>query len=199
MTSTRHGRLIGAVTVLIAAIGVILVAAASGGRSAPAHAELDVHSGLLVSDRSEFRICVQLDPASGADRATIGGQLLAALDRVRAHPDWATAYQRASFDASRVLEWDCPGARLPQPGERPALAGPGATAEPSPYRIWIYVLGEPTGDRVLGPDRAAGIATAELMRAGQSSFPVSTALLIRAGELARPSASGFLGEAAGLA
>ncbi|HZM78967.1 MAG TPA: hypothetical protein VFC19_24830 [Candidatus Limnocylindrales bacterium] len=172
---------------LLAAAAVITaIALASPGRSATDHdhddhPHLDLHNGLLVSTRTVLRICVQ----PGDHRPAIESSVLGALDEVRRHPYWRAAYGRAQYARSTVLAWGCPAPRLPERYEpKGTVAGPGVTAEPSPYRVWLYVLDEPTADRVLGPDRDAGTASAEFMRDSAGAFPVSTALLVRERRLA---------------
>jgi hypothetical protein len=200
-------RLITVVTALIAAsvTGLVLMAATDTTDPEPETApSLNVRSGLLVSNRSQFQVCVQTaHPNDDVRRA-----LLAGLDRVRREPRWNTGYRDVRYDESAVLQWGCPAPRLPARYDRAAIAGPGVTADPSPYRIWIYLLDRATAERLLGSG-PAGVATAELMRDhapdpnardGGSLFPVSTALLIRESDVTRPDVvTAALRDAAGLA
>ena len=171
---------------LIAGIAIATLGQQAGGHPHAghdhgSHAHLDLHNGLLVSTRTALRICVE----PGDHRPTVESGILAALDRVRRHPHWQAAYGKAQYHHSGVLAWGCPAPRLPERYTvKGTVAGPGVTAEPSPYRVWIYVLDGPTADRVLGPDLAAGVAAAEFMRDSNSAFPVSTALLVRESHLA---------------
>lgn len=198
----RKRWLLTALTVLAATlgIGVFLIAATDGSDHTHHHPELNVHNGLLVSTRTDFQVCVQLDPASTVDKVTTERNLRAAIDQVRRHPVWPRAYEHARYDAATAITWGCPGARLPERHDRVTVAGPGVTAHPSPFRVWIYVLDRASADRVLGPQRSVDVATAELMGAERTLFPVSSALLIRDAELARTTATvaEHLGEAAGL-
>lgn len=169
------------------AAGVITMAVLDrpAGHDHADHAHLDTASGLLVTNRSALRMCVEAGPGTGAQGA-IRADLLAGLDRAREHPGWAASYGRARFTPETGLDFGCPAARLPDRVDRMALAGPGLTDDPSAYRVWVYVLDEPTADRLLGAGRSADVATAELMREGPTLWPVSTALLIRQSRLADP-------------
>ncbi|MEU4568898.1 hypothetical protein [Micromonospora sp. NPDC023956] len=169
---------------------VLAVLDRSGGHDHADHAHLDTASGLLVTNRPSLRMCVEA--GSGAERGAVRADLLAGLDRARADPNWAGAYGRARLAPSTVLEFGCPAPRLPDRAGRTALAGPGLTADPSAYRVWVYVLDEPTADRILGAGQPADVATAELMREGPSLWPVSTALLIRQSRLGDPTTVGRL-------
>ncbi|MFI7426725.1 hypothetical protein ACIBPB_07035 [Micromonospora sp. NPDC049836] len=161
------------------------------------HAHVDTTSGLLVTTRSTLRMCVENAGRAGAP--DVRTDLLAGLALVRAEPDWAGAYGRTVVDPARAVQFGCPAPRLPQRAGRAALAGPGVTDTPSAFRIWVYVLDDPSADRILGASEPAGLATAELMREQNSAWPVSTALLIRGSRLAdsRAVARG-LGAALGL-
>jgi hypothetical protein len=190
-----------AVTLAVAAltVGLVLVSIAdpdTDQRDAPS---VDLDSGLLVTTRTDFRICVEAGPST--DRVRTGRLLLAALDTVRQHPHWPQAYRRAHYDPATAINWGCPAPRLPSSIDRQAVAGPGVTAEPSPYRVWIYLLDAPTAARLLGPTSAPVVLTAESMRDGANTiFPVSTALLIGADRISDTSAvADQLRDAAGLA
>ncbi|BCL16073.1 hypothetical protein [Micromonospora sagamiensis] len=172
------------------AAGVIVTAVLdrSGGHDHADHAHLDTASGLLVTSRSALRMCVEAGTGTGQD--AIRADLLAGLDRAREHPNWAASYGRVRLTPETALDFGCPAARLPDRIDRTALAGPGITDDPSAYRVWVYVLDEPTADRILGVGQPADVATAELMREGQSLWPVSTALLIRQSRLGDPATVG---------
>ncbi|MGB3444178.1 MAG: hypothetical protein WBA97_36025 [Actinophytocola sp.] len=190
-----------AVTLVVAAlvVGLVLVSVTdsdAGGRDVPS---LDLDSGLLVSTRTDFRVCVEAGP--GTDRDLADRSLLAALDTVRGHPHWAQAFRRAHYDPASVITWGCPSPRLPSRYDRQAVAGPGVTADPSPYRVWIYLVDERTAARLLDPAGSPVVLTAEAMRDGANTvFPVSTALLIGADRVSDlPAVADKLREAAGLA
>ena len=171
----------GAVTLVVAAlaVGLVLVSVADPGDDRPAAPAVDVHSGLLVSTRTDFRVCVEAGPS--VDRAGTGRSLRAALDTVRRHPHWRQAFRRAHYDPATAITWGCPSPRLPATPDRQAVAGPGVTADPSPYRVWVYLLDAPAAARLLGPAGTPVVLTAEAMRDGANTiFPVSTALLIGA-------------------
>lgn len=154
------------------------------GHDHSAHAHLDTGSGLMLTNRSALRLCVEA--GGGTDQGAVRADLLAGLDRAREHPNWASAYGKARFDPAKALDFGCPAPKLPEQAGRTALAGPGLTDDPSAYRVWVYVLDDATADRVLGPGRPADVATAELMKETNSLWPVSSALLIRQGQLADP-------------
>lgn len=178
-------RVLTMITAAVAAVAVVVIALAVLDRPGPDHRRrphLDLASGLLVTTRTELRLCVE----AGHDRRpTVQGRLLAALDEVRRQPGWRDAYGRSRYARSSALAWGCPAPRLPDRYEPEAtVAGPGVTAEPSPFRVWVYVLDELTADRLLGAGAATGLAMAELFRAAASVYPVSTALLVRESHLA---------------
>ncbi|MGC5331237.1 hypothetical protein [Micromonospora sp. DT62] len=150
------------------------------------HAHVDTTNGLLVTSRSSLRMCVEA--GMDADGQAIRGGLLAGLERARQDPNWTGAYGRARFSPATALTFGCPAPHLPDRVGRTTVAGPGLTDDPSPYRVWVYVLDDATADRVLGAGRAADVATAELMRQANSTWPVSTALLVRRSHLADPTA-----------
>src|SRR5215207_1611981 len=160
--------------------GGLALAMIAGG--SPGEARLDLDSGLLVSTRRDFQVCVEIAPALRAQRAALVDALHAALERVRGHRDWTGAGLGAG-PPSIVL--GCPEQRPPQDGEsRPSgdLAAP-----PSPYRLWVYVLDGATADRRLGADVGAASVAAEYLADGEHGrSEVSTAVLVRAGYLADP-------------
>ncbi|ASW55417.1 hypothetical protein CIK06_16435 [Plantactinospora sp. KBS50] len=175
-----------------AAVAAVVVSAVSaGGRDPdrgrdPGHGRgvrVDTASGLLVTGRSALRMCVE--NGGGAQAGTRTG-LRAGLDLVRADPNWAGAYGRVRVDPADALAFGCPAPRLPQRAGRAAVAGPGLTATPSPYRVWVYVLDGADADRILGPGQPSGLATAELVQEANTAWPVSTALLIRRDRLGDP-------------
>ncbi|MEH0972029.1 hypothetical protein V6U77_12940 [Micromonospora sp. CPCC 205546] len=146
------------------------------------HAHVDTTNGLLVTNRSSLRMCVEA--GADADGQAVHTDLLAGLEQARRDPNWTGAYGRARFSPATALTSGCPAANLPDRVERTTVAGPGLTDDPSPYRVWIYVLDDAAADRILGVGRPADVATAELMREANSTWPVSTALLARRSHLA---------------
>ena len=177
----------------MAALAGSVVLAVGGGWS-PQHAHLDLDSGLLVSTRTEFRACVELSPPVIARQDAVLAELRTGLDQVRRHRDWEPAGLGAGRPAISV---GCPDAGLVS-----RLSGGdfGVTEEPSPYRMWIFVLDGQTADRVLGAGVDAGHAPAERMDAGERrAAEVSTAVLVREGRLSDPAfVGGELTAAAGL-
>lgn len=184
---TLRARLLTVLTAAVASAVVaagIAVATADRGHDHDDHAHLDTADGLLVTNRPSLRMCVE----TGQDPDGVRSHLLAGLDQVRRDPNWSGAYGRTGFSRSNVLNFGCPAPKLPDRYERTTIAGPGVTDDPSGYRVWIYLLDDPTADRVLGAGRPAAVAPAELMREATSLFPVSTALLIRQARIADPAA-----------
>ncbi|WP_155367999.1 hypothetical protein [Catellatospora vulcania] len=169
--------------VVLAAVAVGLALASDHEHRDEAGPRLDTASGLLVSDRSALRMCVQgMSDADG--QGVTRSAVMAGLQQAMRHPDWRGAYGPSQVNASVVLDFACPAPRLPVRYEpRTTVAGPGLTATPSPYRVWIYVLDEPAADRILGIGETTAVAPAELMRESTTVFPVSTALIIRASAL----------------
>ncbi|MEV7231661.1 MULTISPECIES: hypothetical protein [Polymorphospora] len=180
--------LTGAVVAALIAGGIAVAATGrDSGHDHADHAHLDTASGLLVTTRSDLRMCVEAGPRSDAPDS-VRTVLLTALDRARQAPGWSGAYGRFGYDPATAVHLGCPAPALPERYDRTVLAGPGLTDDPSAYRVWVYVLDDPTADRVLGPDRPAGAGTAELMREAGNLFPVSTALLVRQSRFADPTA-----------
>lgn len=201
--------------VLMVVVGAGLAFAVIAG-SSPRQANLDLDSGLLVSNRQEFRVCVELAPALRPDRAALVERLDAAFDALREHPDWVPAGLGA---APPSLTLGCPRARPPAGLGGPArgdrsgagdgsggvegrTGGDGARVlgEPSPFRVWVYVLDDATADRLLGPGLDTASTAAEHLAAGEGRIAeVSTAVLVRTSRLADPAfADGDLAAAAGL-
>ena len=156
------------------------------------HAHLDLDSGLLVSTRGEFRACVELAPPVQVHRDAVLDSLQAGLDQVRQHRDWEAAGLGSGRPAISV---GCPDAGLLS-----RLVSPASPAEPSPYRLWIYVLDDESADRVLGNGVSSGHAAAEHMVADrQRAAEVSTAVLVRESHLTDPAfVGGELTAAVGL-
>ncbi|SCG48938.1 hypothetical protein [Micromonospora halophytica] len=170
---------------LVAGVAVAAVLDRDSGHDHADHAHLDTTSGLLVTDRTALRMCVEAGAgAAGADPRAVRADLLAGLDQAREDPNWAGAYGKARFTRATALEFGCPAPKLPDRFERTTVAGPGVTETPSAYRVWVYVLDDSTADRILGAGRPADVATSELMREANVTWPVSTALLIRRSRLA---------------
>ncbi|WP_144127091.1 hypothetical protein [Catellatospora sichuanensis] len=186
----RGGLRVRLLTVLTAAVAVAMAAAGIALALDPdhdnGHPHLDTTSGLLVTNRSALRLCVEAGPESAtAGREASRKALLAALHQIRQDPHWHSAYGRAHYSPAGVLDFGCPAPRLPRRYEpKTTVAGPGLTDNPSIYRVWVYVLDEPTADRILGTGESTGVAAAELMAEFRTAFPVSTALLIRQSRLA---------------
>ena len=186
--------------VLMAAVAAGVVFAAMGGSSP--HAHLDLDSGLLVSTREDFQVCAEVAGPLERDQAALAGRLETALRTVREHRDWAAAGLGAR-PASVTL--GCPSASAPA-----ALDAPPANEhdnpvepvdEPSPYRVWVYVLDDASADRLLGRSVNSALAPAEHIAAGGHGVAeVSTAVYVRASHLDDPDfARTTLTAAAGLA
>lgn len=189
-TSLRT-RLVSALTAAIAiALAAVGIALALDGDRDDRHPHLDTASGLLVSNRTALRICVEAAADDPALRQAVQERLLAALRQTRQDQNWPGAYGGVRYSPADVLHFGCPAPRLPLRFEpKTTLAGPGLTDNPSPFRVWVYVLDEPAADRILGSGQASAVATAELMAESRTAFPVSTALLIRHSRLADTTAA----------
>lgn len=148
-------------------------------------------SALLVAERHSLQLCVEVDPALEGQSK----QLVEALEQdvaalAAAHPDW----QSAGFARAPVLvQRGCPG--LPMPSGRMerkgAKLGPGLSKRPSPFRTFVYILGEPKAQEVLG-DEPAVRAHAELMQVSDHvAAEVSSTLVIRASALGTESLRGM--------
>jgi hypothetical protein len=173
----------------LAHVAAMLSVLALGIRCGPelqeesAHAHLTIETALLVSERRDLQLCVELDPALEAQSA----QVLSALKQdvaalAEAHPDWQSAgYGRAPVRVQR----GCPDGALPsgRMEAKGAKQGPGLTSRPSPFRTFVYILGEAKAQEVLG-EQPAVRAHAELMQADDHmAVEVSTSLVIRASAL----------------
>lgn len=188
--------------VLMAAVAAGMVFAAIGGSSPQAHLDLD--SGLLVSTREDFQVCAEVAGPLQRDQAALVGRLETALRTVREHRDW-TAAGLGARPASVTL--GCPSGSIPvaldsleapvdEHGERVEPVD-----DPSPYRVWVYVLDDVTADRLLGRSVNTALAPAERVATGKHGVAeVSTAVYVRASHLDDPGfARTTLTAAAGLA
>lgn len=162
------------------AAGAALAVLASGS---PQHPRLDLERGLLVSTRTEFQVCVEVPGPLRREQAVLVDRLGAAVDAVRAHPDWEPAGLGA---APPSVTLGCP---------------PAAAEEPGPYRLRVAVLDEATADERLGRGVGAAASAAEYLPDAQGHpAEVTTEVQVRASYLASPSfASGELTAAVGLA
>lgn len=167
----------------LVAAGLALAMIAGGS---PGEARLDLDSGLLVSTRRDFQVCVEVAQPLQPRRAALVDALRAALERVRGHRDWAGAGLGAGPPS---ITLGCPEQRPPQVGAHSPSGG--RAAQPSPYRLWVYVLDAATADRRFGPDVGAASVAAEYLADGDHGrAEVSTAVLVRAGYLADPAFAG---------
>lgn len=147
------------------------------------HAHLTLQNALLVSDRHALQLCVELSPALEGRSTEVLAALEADLDALeKQHPDW----ERAGFGRAPVrVQRGCPGGAL-APGRlegKGAMAGPGLSLRPSPFRTFIHVLDDEAAREVLG-EQPAVRARAELMQVNEhQSVEVSSALVIRASAL----------------
>lgn len=186
----------GVAVVMVAVVAVVVGPMGNDASEAHDPPALDLTDGLLASTRHEFRICVQAGPEQ---RAATEQRLRTALDAVRSHSRWASAYR----SAGTALSWGCPDpASLLRYDRREGTAGPGLVTDPSPFRVWVAVLADSTADQVIGAGVPARVADTEFVRGGDgdqhaSLTPASTVLLIR--ERALADAAGYLTQAAGLA
>lgn len=147
------------------------------------HSHLTLEGGLLVAERPALQVCVEVDPALEGRSEELLSALKGDLAAVEgSHPDW----QRARYAQAPVrVQRGCPGGALPS-GRlegRGAMLGSGPSAHPSPFRTFVYVLGDAKADEVLGAQQAVR-ARAESMQVGEHLVvEVSTALVIRASAL----------------
>ncbi|MFP8886240.1 MULTISPECIES: hypothetical protein [Streptomyces] len=169
---------------LAAMAGVLALAGGFVAQSAsPAHAELTLEGGLLVSTREDFRLCVSTTGELDNPRQA-RAELVSGLAQVQKHPDWEAAFGAPPARAAVAAADTCPSVRLPESVERTTIVGPGVTEDPTPYRTWVHILDERTADRVLGAGVQAATAPAEIMfDADRRGATVSTAVLVRAGHL----------------
>ena len=170
----------------------VLAAVAMGAGAEPGHPEFDPDSSLLVSTRTELRICLDTHGQVDADRAAT--ELAAATAEVGGHPDWGPS----GYGAAPKVERGCP-TTLPGPLDRGTVVGPGVTATPGPYRTVVVVLDGPTADRYLA-DAPAALLPYERMLVGEHvTATVSQAVAVRADFLGRPGfAADYLTPALGL-
>jgi hypothetical protein len=185
---------------LMAIVGVAVVLAVIAGTS-PRPTHFDLNSGLFVSTRDNFAVCVEVAAVLRPDRAALVDRLDSALETVRRHRDWVTA---GLGTGKPSVTLGCPTAEPPANLHRAASgdwpARHSAEQEPSPYRLWMYVLDDAAADQLLGRDANAASAAAEYMAVGDDRMAeVSTAVFVRAGYLADPAFAGNeLTAAAGL-
>ena len=185
-------------TLLPYGIAAALLAVFAGlfveSRLAAAQPRFQSDSGLIVSTRTDLRVCTDI---RGPAPEQVTRQLIGALERVRRHPHWTrTGYG----DAIPVLERDCAAVQLPDSGvAKGVVVGPGLTGNPSPYRTVIVVLDAETADRYLG-DQPAVLVPYELMRVKTGvTAMVTQALVVRAFFLDSPEfAKEYLTPALGL-
>ncbi len=146
-------------------------------------AHLTLDSALLVAERRGLQLCVELDPSLEGRSQELLEALKSDVATLEAsHPLWEKAgYARAPVRIQR----GCPNAGLPagRLESKGAMAGPGVSEHPSPFRTFVYVLDETRAQEVLG-DEPAIRARAELMKVEDHVLAeVSSSLVIRASAL----------------
>jgi hypothetical protein len=166
-------------------LGVLVVGVRCAGEEElqTDESHLTFQGGLLVEERRSLQVCVELDPALEARSEELLAAVKADLEVLESsHPDWEKArYAQAPARVQR----GCPGAVMPagRMEHKGAMAGPGLLSRPSPFRTYVYVLGESKAQEVLGAEPVVR-ARAELMREDEhTAVEVSTALVIRASTL----------------
>lgn len=151
------------------------------------HAHLTLEGGLLVAERRALQVCVELEPSLRGRSEELLSALQGDLAAMEAgHPDWEKARYRQAPVGVRL---GCPGGAMPtgRLAAKGAMVGPGTSANPSPFRTFVYVLDDAKADEVLGGQQVAR-ARAETLKVGDDLLvEVSTALIVRASALGTPS------------
>lgn len=197
MLVTTRALLTAAVSVVAAttaALTITLVTAGgrhtAGGGDRP---EFDGHSNLLVSTRTELRLC--LDTHGAVDAASGTRALAAAVAGLRDDPRW----EAAGYGDAPDVERGC-ATELPPQLAKGEVLGPGLTDHPGPYRLVVVALDEPTADRHLPAGASAALLPYELMQIGPHvQVSVTQAVAVRADFLDDPAfAAGYLAPALGI-
>lgn len=138
---SRRARTIGVtvLTVLLLAAGAVTL---MGGRygAAAGRPSFDLTSGLLLSTRTDLQVCVESAPDETGGTAV--PRIQAALGALSHEPVFAAGY--GSLEPHVVLR--CPqSASLLASGQRHVKAGGtfaagSVTTDPSPYRLFVYVV-----------------------------------------------------------
>jgi len=162
---------------------LVLGVRCAGELEEPDGAHLTLDSALLVAERRGLQLCVELDPSLEGRSQELLAALKSDVAALEAsHPLWQKAgYARAPVRIQR----GCPNAALPagRLESKGAMAGPGVSERPSPFRTFVYVLDDARAQEVLG-DEPAIRARAELMKVEDHVLAeVSSSLVIRASTL----------------
>lgn len=184
MPATTRALLTAAVSVVAATTVILAITQATasshhaaGGGDRP---EFDGHSNLLVSTRTELRLC--LDVHGAVDAASSARALAAAVATLRD----GSAWNAAGYDDAPDVERDCP-TELPPQLTKGEVLGPGLTDHPSPYRVVVVALDGPTADQRLPAAASAALLPYELMQVGPHvQVSVTQAVAVRADFLGDP-------------
>jgi hypothetical protein len=193
-TVTKRFVLATVVVVITAATTALAITAgdlhSAGGGDRP---EFDGHSSLLVSTRTELRLC--LDTHGAVDAASSARALDSALASLHGDPAWKAAGYRDAPD----VEHGCP-TELPPQLTKGEVLGPGLTDHPGPYRVVVVVLDGPTADRHLPDGARAALLPYEAMPVSPHvQASVTQAVAVRADFLTDPAfATDYLAPALGL-
>jgi hypothetical protein len=169
--------------------------AAGGGRPRP-----DMERGVLLSNRPNLQICVAT--SAQAPSVSAVGLVRAAVHVAERHPNFTAA--RYNERAWAVIA-GCPGVpALLASGQRQAKAGgtfavPPPTDNPSPFRLFVYVVTLDEIERMFGSSGMRLAAQEVFCDAPRDCAEVSSALYIDETVLRNPLALGaFMTQALGL-
>jgi hypothetical protein len=169
---------------VVAMVGVLVLGARCGEMGEEVdHAHLNLKSALLLAERHNLKVCVEVDPELEGQRAELLKSLKEDLEAVKgSHPDWAiSGLDRAPMQVSLGCPVNAmPSGRLAAKGER---VGPSADTVPSPFRTHVYLLGDKKAAEVLGEQTAVRARAETLKVSDHELVEVSTALVLRASAL----------------
>lgn len=177
---------------------LMLVLALQLGRATPVVA-VDFTTGLLTTNRSALRVCVdngtdQTGPVAGHAENVRRG-----LDRLKGHARFTTSgYDRAPV----VVDAGCPANGALQASGQPHLKNGGspvsyAVAVPSQYRVMVFVTTSAEISRMFGTARFP-MSTQEELCFDRDCFEVTTALYVTRDQLGTTALDGGLRKALGL-
>ena len=184
LTPARSRLLVALILGLVAA--AVWAAGTPKAGSSQRPTELRPDTALLTTNRSTLKVCVDSKVPALGD-AALGASTAASLGQVARHPH----FRQAGLAAARPqVDVGCPTrARIAEPGfeYRAGRSDRGDifVAQPSPYRVYVYVVAE---------EQLAPLAGAAFRRVPQEVFcsergsctEVSTAVYLSAEEIGRP-------------